>query len=971
MLTYVKNKLLNNKWMAISLIIGNILLVSIMMVSPMYSDASLQRMLQRSLTERMAQTNQYPGVVEFRGSYTSNAIATSNIEKIDMLEEVVNEFAQKVPAPVAYQVSEYFKSEISAYHESAALNQENASRINSRIDAVSDFDQHIELLSGDMPSRHMQGTVIEALVSQYTLMSANLFIGEELILDRLANAAGEPYKIKVTGVFKTLKDEDPFWFYNPNQTKNFFYTYQEAFEEAFVTDEAVRQPFNKTFYVILDYPKMQGSNVDRILKTMDASVEEAGALFRSGTTIRSYATLTEYIQSAKRLSVTLNVLQVPILLLVMAFIFMVSSQMLSMDQNEIAMIKSRGAGRGQILGIYLLQSALIAGIAFLISLPLSYLICQIIGSANAFLEFVQRRALPVRWNRLSVWIYGIGAVLICIMAMVIPAMRYAKVGIVEFKRSKHKKTRPLWERLFLDVILLGVSLYGLYSYHHQAGFLASSLERGQALDPLLYLCSSLFVLGSALLFARIFPWLIKLIFKAGEKKWSPGIYASFLRMMRSRGNQTFIMIFLVITMAMGIFSASIAQTINTNQERQTIYRNGADLVLKEDWDTQVYVSPSGLEEEVYTEPDYSRYQALVDEGHALSYTKVFRHDGAKLVLQSGQRGNVPLTVLAVSTKEFGETANFEISLLKDHWYHYLNAISQDPQGILVSTVFRDQLGYKLGDQLSFSRVGKATLQGTIYGFVDYFPSLTPATYVGGAEQASESAEGGTSNARGSGSNAQNASSAQGALSGGAFVISNLSFIQSKWGVEPYEVWIKNASDSSSYIYDFAAKHNMRFSEFTDTNADMIADKNNPVFQATNGILTVGFIMVLILCSVGFLIYWVLSIWSRQLQFGIFRAMGMTLREIIGMLLNEQFFLSVLSIVVGALVGKLTSRLFVPLIQTAYSTADQWLPLRVTSVLGDEIRLYIVVGLVLIICIGVLGRLVQKIKIAQALKLGED
>ena len=53
MLSYVKNKLLNNIWMAVSLLIGNILLISIAACSPMYSDAVLQRMLQRNLQSEM------------------------------------------------------------------------------------------------------------------------------------------------------------------------------------------------------------------------------------------------------------------------------------------------------------------------------------------------------------------------------------------------------------------------------------------------------------------------------------------------------------------------------------------------------------------------------------------------------------------------------------------------------------------------------------------------------------------------------------------------------------------------------------------------------------------------------------------------------------------------------------------------------------------------------------------------------
>ncbi len=169
----------------------------------------------------------------------------------------------------------------------------------------------------------------------------------------------------------------------------------------------------------------------------------------------------------------------------------------------------------------------------------------------------------------------------------------------------------------------------------------------------------------------------------------------------------------------------------------------------------------------------------------------------------------------------------------------------------------------------------------------------------------------------------------------------------------------------------AAQTETGFTYFIDTNAEIIDLKNDPIFQATNGILTVGFIVVLTLCSVGFLIYWILSIRSRQLQFGIFRAMGMTMGEILGMLGNEQIFLSLSSIIAGALVGKLAAKLYVPLIQMAYSADSQLIPLEVVSRQSDAMQLYLVVGIVMVVCMVVLGQLIRKIKIAQALKLGED
>ena len=118
-------------------------------------------------------------------------------------------------------------------------------------------------------------------------------------------------------------------------------------------------------------------------------------------------------------------------------------------------------------------------------------------------------------------------------------------------------------------------------------------------------------------------------------------------------------------------------------------------------------------------------------------------------------------------------------------------------------------------------------------------------------------------------------------------------------------------------------------------------------------------------------YWILSIGERQLQFGIFRAMGMSSGEVMLMLGCEQLCVSGLSVVMGYLIGLFASKLFVPLIQIAYSSADQVLPMQVITSGTDIIRLLVIIGIVMVLCLSVITVMIRRMKIAQALKLGED
>lgn len=133
----------------------------------------------------------------------------------------------------------------------------------------------------------------------------------------------------------------------------------------------------------------------------------------------------------------------------------------------------------------------------------------------------------------------------------------------------------------------------------------------------------------------------------------------------------------------------------------------------------------------------------------------------------------------------------------------------------------------------------------------------------------------------------------------------------------------------------------------------------------------SFIVTMILCAAGYLIYWIMSIRSRELMFGILRACGMHKEEIFHMLIVEQIFSGAVSVFAGFGIGKIASVMFTSIFQAAYAGADQVLPVKMVTNSGDLAQLYGVTATVMIICLGVLTILVLKMNIAKALKLGEE
>ena len=250
--------------------------------------------------------------------------------------------------------------------------------------------------------------------------------------------------------------------------------------------------------------------------------------------------------------------------------------------------------------------------------------------------------MDIVWNG-DVLYYGIAAMAACVLIMTLPALKHSRLTIVKLKQQKAMRKRSWWEKCFLDLICLAVALYGYYSFSRNRGTLVENVLMGEALDPLLYISSSLFIVGMGLLFLRLQPLLVQGIYALGRRFWRPASYASFLEIIKSGRKQQFIMLFMILTVSLGMFHATVARTILQNAWKNVEYLDGADVVVREVWNTNASAGGEVMGELRYYEPDYSKYAALES---ARSYTRVIRDEQAYVPVQGSERQQVTLLGIA-------------------------------------------------------------------------------------------------------------------------------------------------------------------------------------------------------------------------------------------------------------------------------------------------------------------------------------
>lgn len=815
-----------------------------------------------------------------------------------------------------------------------------------RIAAMTDLAEHVNILTGeDYGSSKLDDGTIPVILSQRAMSKLDVVLNDEIEFAKLKNSDGSNMKIKIVGVFDAKDYEDPFWVKSPNEYYVEVFMNPDLFQNTFINLDGQKFNVSTDINLVFDYESVRPSQVDEIVERTENLRQTANTGRFSAIDEPDFlAVLRDYQTAAKKVTMTLLILQIPVLSLLLAFIFMISRQMLDLEQNEIALLKSRGSSKGQILLIYFLQSLILSAASSVVGVPLGYFMTKALGSTNGFLEFIQRKALHVRMGG-GVFVYTLGAIIISVAFMVLPVIRDANVSIVNVKQKRNRNAKNIFSKVYLDVIMLIVSLYGLYSFTARREQLMKSMLEGDSIDPFLFICSSLFIISASLVGLRLQPLMIKLVYYIGRKHWKPAFFASFLQIIRTRKKQGFMMVFLMFTVSLGIFNATVARTILSNSEKGIRYTTGADLVLQQPWeDNSLLLSYYPDLELTYTEPDFGVYESM--EGVAAA-AKVYKNSEiVTSYTKNDGNGNVKTTLMAIDTKSFGKTvSDFQADLLPVHINRYLNAMAKRSDAVLLSSNYHTQYGMRVGDSFTYKNEEGIEAKGVVFGFIDYFPGYVAQTHSLNEEETLVTTD-------------------------NYLIVANLAQVQQNFNLRPYQVWLKT-DGSSRFIYDYAKENNITYTTFEDVSAKLVEVRNDALFQGTNGILTMSFIVILILCCTGFLIYWILSIRQRELLFGVFRAMGMTRREVIQMLVNEQIFSSGVSIVIGTVIGLLASKMFVPLVQIFYASTDQAIPLEVVNKPLDMIRLFSIIGIVIVVCMVVLGKLISKINISQALKLGED
>jgi putative ABC transport system permease protein len=148
------------------------------------------------------------------------------------------------------------------------------------------------------------------------------------------------------------------------------------------------------------------------------------------------------------------------------------------------------------------------------------------------------------------------------------------------------------------------------------------------------------------------------------------------------------------------------------------------------------------------------------------------------------------------------------------------------------------------------------------------------------------------------------------------------------------------------------------------------EQRRPERQGLFGLLSVGFGAAALLTVLGFLLYALFSFRRRFIELGMLRAIGLSAWQMTLFLAWELAFLILTGLVVGTGLGAWASELFIPYLQVGSGPSARIPPFLVQIAWPAIFRIYALFGLLFIVALVVLAVLLMRMKIFQAVKLGE-
>ena len=363
---------------------------------------------------------------------------------------------------------------------------------------LDDLPAHAELAAGAWPvpgSNPLQVTLPEKVAAQLSLE-----VGERVPLyDRGAERAGT---VVVVGTWRPRDASEAYWRLAPGVGESQGDAEITSYGP-FALDPA---DFARTFtgstsaawVVDPDLVAVEPARLPAVTTALDEITGKLPEATGLGSSTQQVSHLDRLVDRLSRADlVGRSALLTPLLLIVVlgGYALVLVAALLNEDRRaQTALLRARGAARGQIAGLAVREATLVVAPALLLAPALTGQAIHYLGADLGLADGDLAR----------VWMVAVGAAVGCLLAMVLPAMRRAGTYVADMASRSRPSRGAAVQRASVDVALVALAVLAWTQLRQYSSPLAGA-NGSLGIDPLLAAAPTIGVLAGAVIALRLLP----------------------------------------------------------------------------------------------------------------------------------------------------------------------------------------------------------------------------------------------------------------------------------------------------------------------------------------------------------------------------------------------------------------------------------------------------------------------------------
>ena len=941
----VIKRMWHNLGISLSAMLGVVAVLSIVVGVPIFSYSISSDVLVQELAEKSSISKR--GLFSLHMYYIDDPKASPmTYSTVEAIETYLTEATSRLFDLKTEQIlAEAETKVISWYPDQVSVNiSPDEPWIHMRLTTEEGLQKKAEIVEGTWPDdSYGSDELIQVAVLESTAETYFINIG-----DRYNNG---PLNIEVVGIWRPISLDVSKWYDKPKMAyADAFWVPSLVFTD--VLPKYLERPiFYSFWYVTIDESEIR---FDRAIQYAQGMIRMSGELKRMVPgLIIDYSPLEAlegYLERSQRLSNLFYAIGGPMVVLTLLFIGLTATIAVQQYEQETATMRGRGTSWWQVISLNLIESLVLIVIAVPISLGMGWLSAYLMSRTLSFLNFADQGTLPFTLQGINInWILLASGFVI--LARFLPTLSISRSSIIQVKQEQSRSAnKPIWQRLYLDFLLLLPGLYAYLTFSGLAEPTQAILEVYETVasdepyrDPLLFVAPALFAMAVCLISLRVIPLIFRLASAIIDRLPSVWSYLAMQQITRRPQEHSSALLLIMMSLSLSIYSASSAKTLDKWMHDSIYYQYGADIVVHEyviEGGDAGYGGSSSASTLSELDLNVAAYLSLEDHlklPNVNGATRVAKYTGT----YSYGVGEAPAVFMGIDRLDFPSTAFYREDFADQSLGGLMNALGGELNSVLVPRWLADEKGFQTGDRLFMSaNVLDQTYESemVITGFFDYYPTVYPSNQP-------------------------------------TFIVNLDALFDNPDAVIGYDIWLdlKDESDTGLLLYQIREMMGSEGAVVDVPGNSLEAFQERmaePERVGVFGVLNVGFIATGLMPGIGFVLYSFASLRRRFIQLGILQALGLSVAQLIGYLVLEQFMLMGLAIIFGASIGLLVSYMFLPFLQVGAGAGAMIPPFDILIGWAESSWLSIGFGIVLVVT--TLGTIIYltRIKVFQAVKMGE-